>query len=94
MADISIVQEHSLPPKKARLAAQKVADKIAEEYNLECRWDGNVLYFERGGVKGSLTLEKKQALMTIELGFLFSAFSSRIESKVAENMKKVFGAKA
>jgi hypothetical protein len=32
--------------------------------------------------------------MTIELGFLFSAFSSRIESKVAENMKKVFGAKA
>ncbi len=90
MADISIVHEHSLTPKKAREAAQKVADKIAEEYDLECEWEGDVLYFERSGVQGSMTLEKQQVQMEIKLGFLMSAFASTIEAKVTENMKKVF----
>lgn len=92
MAEISIVQEHHLTPKKAREAAQKVADKIAGEYDLECEWEGDVLHFERSGVQGSLTLEKKQVEMVIKLGFLMSAFAPAIEAKVAESMKKVFGA--
>ena len=92
MADISIVQEHSLSPKKAREAAQKVADKLAAEYDLLTEWEGDTLYFERSGVQGSLTLEAKKAEMYIKLGFLMSAFASTIEAKVAENMKKVFGA--
>ncbi len=92
MADINIVQEHKLTPKKARDAAQKVADKIADEYGLECEWQGDVLHFERSGVQGSLTLEKKKVEMVIKLGFLMSAFGPTIEAKVAENMKKVFGA--
>ena len=92
MADINIVQEHHLTPKKAREAAQKVADKLAEDYDLEFEWEGDVLHFERSGVQGSLTLEKKQVEMFIRLGFLMSAFAPTIEAKVAENMKKVFKA--
>lgn len=91
MADISIVHEHKLTPKKAREAAQKVADAIADEYGLACEWDGDVLHFERSGVQGQMTLEKKKVEMVIRLGFMMSAFSSTIEAKVAENMKKVFG---
>ena len=52
MADISIVQEHTLTHKKAREAAQKVADAMADEYGLECEWEGDVLHFERSGVQG------------------------------------------
>jgi putative polyhydroxyalkanoate system protein len=92
MAEISIVQEHHLTPNKAREAAQQVADKIAGEYSLACKWDGDVLRFERSGVHGSLTLEKKQVAMHIQLGFLMSAFAPTIEAKVAESMKKVFSA--
>ena len=90
MADIRIVHQHALTPKKAREAAQKVVDKIADEYDLECEWEGDVLYFERSGVEGSMTLEEKQVQMVIKLGFLMSAFSSTIESKITENLKKVF----
>jgi putative polyhydroxyalkanoate system protein len=91
MADISIVQEHKLTHKKAREAAQKVADTIAGDYGMECEWDGDVLRFERSGVQGQLTLEKKKAEVFIRLGFLMSAFAPTIETKVAESMKKVFG---
>ncbi len=94
MADINIVQDHHLSHKKAHEAALKVAEKLAEEFDLTCEWEGDdVLRFERSGVSGSLTLLKHQAQMQIKLGFLFSAFSSTIESKVAENMKKVFAGK-
>ena len=93
MADINIVQDHHLTHKKAHEAAQKVADKLAEEFDLSCAWEGDVLRFERSGVSGTLTLHKHKAQMQIKLGFLFGAFASTIESKVAENMKKVFAAK-
>lgn len=93
MADIHIVQEHSLTPEKSRQAAQSVADKMAEEYDLACVWDGDVLRFERSGVEGTLTLAATRAEMRLKLGFLFSAFAAKIEAKVAENMHKVFGGK-
>jgi putative polyhydroxyalkanoate system protein len=91
MPEITIVQEHKLTPKKAREAAQKVAERMAAEYDMEWEWEGDVLFFERSGVQGSLTLEDKKAEMFIKLGFLMGAFASTIEAKVAENMRKVFG---
>ena len=90
MADINIVQQHKLTAVKAREAAQQVADKLAQEYDLACAWDGDVLRFERSGVDGSLTLEKEQAQLHIKLGFMLSAFASTIEGKIAEKMRKVF----
>jgi len=90
MADINIVQEHHLAPEQARAAAQQVADKLAEQFELDCRWDGDVLRFERSGVNGSLTLEPNQAKLQIALGFLFGAFASQIEAKVAAKMRQVF----
>jgi putative polyhydroxyalkanoate system protein len=92
MADISIVQAHSLTPERARAAAQQVADKIAGEYGLACNWDGDVLRFERSGVTGALTLLPQQAAMEINLGFLMGAFAPSIRAKVAEKMQRVFAA--
>ena len=94
MADINIVQAHALSPENARIAAQKVADKLAGDYALECRWDGDVLGFELSGVEGALTLAPHQAQMQIKLGFFYASFASAIEEKVTENMRKVFGATA
>lgn len=92
MADIHIVQEHTLGKDAARAAAQQVADKLAGEYGLGCRWDGDVLRFTRSGVEGALTLDDQRAAMRIKLGLFAMPFASAIEAKVAQNMRKVFGA--
>nr|WP_314544908.1 polyhydroxyalkanoic acid system family protein [uncultured Massilia sp.] len=92
MADISITQKHSLTQPAARAAAQKVADKLASDYGLACRWDGDVLRFERSGVEGMLALEQSQAALRIKLGFMMSAFAPAIEQKVTESMRKTFAA--
>jgi len=92
MADISITQQHNLSQDAARAAAQKVADKLAGDYGLACKWEGDVLRFERSGVEGSLALGQQQAALRIKLGFLMSAFAPAIEQKVGESMRKTFKA--
>jgi putative polyhydroxyalkanoate system protein len=94
MADINIIQPHNLAPAEARVAAEKVAEKMAKEFDLACQWHGDTLKFERSGVAGSLTLAASQAHMNIKLGFLMGAFASAIEGKVAEKMRTVFAAPA
>jgi putative polyhydroxyalkanoate system protein len=90
MADINIVQEHHLAPEQARAAAQQVADKLAEQFELTCRWDGDVLRFERSGVNGALTLHPTQAQLQMALGFPISMMADMVKAKVAEKMRKVF----
>jgi putative polyhydroxyalkanoate system protein len=92
MADIQIVQEHKLDREAARAAAQNMADKLAGEYGLGYRWEGDVLRFERSGVEGALTLEDRRAALTLKLGLFASAFASTIEAKVAQKMRSVFAA--
>lgn len=92
MADIDFTQPHHLSPEQAHAAAQQVADKLAQSYDLSCRWDGDVLHFERAGVNGTLTVRAREAQVQIKLGMLFGAFAGAIEEKVGESMRKVFGA--
>jgi putative polyhydroxyalkanoate system protein len=93
MAEISIVQDHSMTAPMARAAAQQVADKFAAEYGVACRWEGdNVLRFERSGVEGALTLGEQRAALHIKLGFLMGPFAGAIESKAVDKMRRVFAA--
>lgn len=94
MADISITQKHKLSHKKAKAAAQKIADKMAEEFDMTSAWDGDVLIFKRSGVSGTLSVRPAEAQLDIHLGFLLKAFAGKIEDEVAKNMKKVFSGKA
>lgn len=94
MADISVTQVHKLPHDKARAAAQKVADQLADEYEMALEWVGDALHFKRSGVSGKLQLLETEATLEISLDFLFKAFAPTIEQKVVAKMEKIFGAKA
>jgi putative polyhydroxyalkanoate system protein len=92
MADISIVQAHNMQPEQARAAAQEVADKVAADFGMECRWDGPVLRFERSGVDGTLVVNDRDARLDITLGLMMKAFAPMVQEKLARKMQKVFGA--
>ncbi|HJV73269.1 MAG TPA: polyhydroxyalkanoic acid system family protein [Noviherbaspirillum sp.] len=94
MAHISITQAHKLTHRKAKAAAQKVADQMAEEYDIVSEWVEDALVFKRSGVSGKLTLSEQHARLDIKLGLLLAAFAPTIEAKVTAKMKKVFGGKA
>ncbi len=92
MADISYTVNHKLSHEAAKAAAQKVADQLSAEYDLQCEWDGDVLNFARSGVKGTLEVGETDATIDIKLGMMLSMFSGKIEEQVTKNMRDVFGA--
>jgi putative polyhydroxyalkanoate system protein len=91
MADISIVQPHAMAPVAARAAAQQVADKVAADFGMECKWDGPVLRFEGSGVDGALVVGEKEARLDITLALMMKPFAPLAQEKLARKMRKVFG---
>ena len=56
MSRIDIRHPHSLPKAKARKAVEDVAKKLAEKFDMDYDWDGDVLSFTRSGVDGHICL--------------------------------------
>lgn len=90
MSEIHIRRPHTIGVKKAKVAAQKVADDLAQEFGVESTWDGDVLRFAHKGVEGALSVTKDEVVLNAKLGFLLSAFKSRIEAHVNDNFDRYF----
>jgi putative polyhydroxyalkanoate system protein len=94
MADIHITRSHAMPIKKAREAADGFARQLDEKFDLESEWRGDTLHFKRAGVAGTLALAKNAVTIEVKLGLLLSAFKSRFEGHINDNLDRVFGAPA
>ena len=92
MSDIKIRRAHALSPKQARAAAEKIAAKLSEAFDMEFDWDDEVLRFQRSGVEGHLTLGHKEVVIDAQLGFLLAMMQPRIEQAIHEKLDKIFGA--
>lgn len=90
MSDIKLMRKHSLGIRKARLAAQKVADDLSHEYGMTSEWEGDVLRFNRSGVHGELRVSKDEVHLDAKLGLLLSAFKPRIEGHINDNFDRYF----
>ncbi|HTH45062.1 MAG TPA: polyhydroxyalkanoic acid system family protein, partial [Oxalicibacterium sp.] len=84
-------QPHALSLQQAKEAAQQVAERMADEYDMATRWEDNVLRFERSGLEGSLIVEAQQVQVDITLGGFFKSFAPMIEDKIGRNIAKTFG---
>jgi len=92
MATIRIAKKHELPHKKAKEAAQRIADDLAHRFDLQCEWHGDDIAFERTGVSGQLHVGKNEVRLDCELGFLLSMLKPTIEDVVHRDFEKYFGA--
>jgi putative polyhydroxyalkanoate system protein len=91
MSDIQIRRRHNLSAKAAKLAAEKIADQLDEEFDLAYEWDDNVLIFKRSGVSGELVVEKKEVHIRVRLGFLLLAIRPRVEAEIHRYFDENFG---
>ncbi|MEP7154877.1 MAG: polyhydroxyalkanoic acid system family protein [Betaproteobacteria bacterium] len=92
MADISMKRTHHLGLKGARAAADKMADKLGEKFDLTGDWKGNTLSFTRPGVNGSLVVSETEMLLDVTLGFMLKMMKGPIEKAVHEQLDKVLDA--
>ncbi len=90
MSRIHLERKHRLGLKKARAAAEQVAEDMAESFEMACEWDGNALHFSRPGVSGCLTVGRDRVVLEAKLGLLLAAFQSRIEERLQADFDRYF----
>ena len=90
MSRIDIRHPHALPKAKAKKAIDEVAKKLAERFQMECAWDGDILNFTRSGVDGQIELGKDDLHVHAKLGFLTAMFKDPIENEIKRVLKEKF----
>ncbi len=90
MSRIDIRHAHSLPKPQARKAIEAVAKKLAEKFDMDYGWDGDILNFSRSGVDGHIAMEPKELHVYAKLGFLTSMFKDPIESEIKRVLQEKF----
>jgi putative polyhydroxyalkanoate system protein len=89
MSDIHFKRSHQLSLKDAKKVAQKAADDLAAEYDLESEWDGDTLHFHRSGVEGHIHVTDSQIDLNVKLGFLLRPFKATFEKHIEGNIEKM-----
>lgn len=96
MSDIQIHRQHQLGLPKAREIVLQWAEKAESKFDMECTYeegDGqDTLYFTRAGIKGSMNVCADSFDFKAELGFLVSAFKSKIEAELVEQLDSLLEA--
>ena len=91
MADISLKRTHTLGLKGAHAAANKMADRLAEKFDLKGTWSGNTMNFARPGVTGKLEVSDHEMKLEVSLGFMLKMMKGPIEKSVHEQLDTVLG---
>ena len=94
MADISIHRAHTLGLKGARVAADKMAEKLGEQFDLTGDWDGDTLKFSRSGVNGTLKISATAMDLEVTLGFMLKMMKGTIEPAINTQLDKVLATAA
>lgn len=92
MRSIDITRPHALTHAQALDLVQDIADDIAEQYAASYQWVGDVLRFERPGIKGAVHILPKQVHIRAELGFLMTPLRGMIEAHIINFLDEHSGA--
>lgn len=89
MADIRIARAHDLPVSRAKAAAQAAAEDLERQYSLTSQWKGNILHFQRAGVRGWIEVSPSQIALEIHLGLLLKWLKPTIEHSVGRRLDEL-----
>ena len=88
MARITLKRRHNLGREAARGKAEQLAEKLAREYDLRYRWNGDSLEFKRSGADGHIAVAEDHVQLQLNLGLLLSAMSGKIKREIEEVLDK------
>jgi len=96
MPDIRIHREHRLGLAKARKVAWQWAEKVEQEFDMECTVlegeTSDTVEFTRAGVNGRLIVAADHFDLDAQLGFLLGAFSKTIEGHIEQALDDLLAA--
>jgi putative polyhydroxyalkanoate system protein len=91
VSDIKFVRKHHVTLQKAKEGAQKIADDLAQEYDLTSEWEGDTLHFRRSGVEGEMRVTDTTIELQVSLGFLLRPFKATLEEHIERHLDERLG---
>lgn len=88
MAKITVERPHNLGREAAREKAEQLAERLAREYDVRYRWNGDNLEFKRSGADGRIEVNESSVRVQLSLGLLLSAMSSSIKREIEDALDK------
>ena len=92
MGKLKIHRAHALSPEHARKAAEDMAARLSEEFDMEFAWEDQKLRFQRSDLDGHLILGSKDVVIDARLGFLLALMQPSIERAIHAHLDQIFGA--
>jgi putative polyhydroxyalkanoate system protein len=94
MASISIAKQHALTHRKAKEAADRLAQDLRERFDLRYEWEGDEVVFERPGVAGRMHVTATHIRLEVKLGLLLTPLKPTIEREIHAQLDKVSGTRS
>lgn len=91
MSQIDVHAHHSMSHESAQQAADDLAADLAQKFDIDYGWDGDVIHFERPGVHGTINVVNDEIRVQAYLGFLLVMLKSPIEQEIVRYLKEHFG---
>ncbi|BAU77000.1 polyhydroxyalkanoic acid system family protein [Metapseudomonas furukawaii] len=82
MARIHVERPHHLGREAVREKAEKLAERLAREYDVRYQWRGDTLEFKRSGADGEIEVNDAKVRVEVKLGLLLSAMSGSIKREI------------
>jgi len=92
MTRIKIRRAHALSPAHLRKAADNMAAKLNEVFDIEFAWEEDVLRFRHSDVQGQLALRRKEVVIDAQLSLVLALMQSSIENSIHEYLDRIFDA--
>lgn len=89
VADIDILRTHALGLDGARTAATQVGDRLADEFGVDTRWEGDVLRVTGRGVDGTLDAGPETVHVRATLGLLARPFRRALAREIERELDLV-----
>ena len=89
MYQINIRKKHTLGREQARTKAERIAGKLASEFNATCRWKNDNLEFSSRGVNGLLHVSHDEVEIKVDLGLMLRPFTARIENGIIAQLDDI-----
>lgn len=90
MSKICLRREHDLTPNEVRQKVERVAEVLANKFDAECIWKGDVLTVNHPSVNGTVTVGRNDVVVEARLGFLVAMFRDRVDSELTRILDKEF----
>jgi len=94
VSHIIIRRRHTLAHGVLRKRMSHLAERLADKYGADCRWDGDVVNIDHSNVTGTVQIGADEVVIDARLGFFLSMFQHRVEEEIAGLLDEELGSTA